>query len=447
MQQSLIIKIITAFILAVIVQLITNINYWSLVGFCMAIIIFIDFINNIGKTLLIKEAMLLFAAIQWVIGPFIEFQKTSHHYLFKMYVTEEVYMSYLTPTLIGLYIGLNLIHYKTSLFRLKENATLLIHNHPKLPYILIGSGFILPFFSFIIPGALGFVVYLVAQAKYIGVILLLFSTNENRWKVFWGMLIFAFLESAARGMFHAFLLWGVLIFTFVAYELKFNLTRKIWVVSIGLVMVLTLQSVKNEYRQLVWYQGYSGNKIELFFNLAFKNVTSGSIFSSSQSEEMTTRMNQGWIISKIMSQVPKEINYANGSTIWDAIEATILPRFLAPHKKVAGGKENFEKYTGLDLQSSSSMDISLAGEGYINYGPRGGIVFMLVWGLFIAWFISKCEYINRYYPTFLLWLPLLFLQVVKAETSLIVVLNYLIKAFILQYAIFWFVKRKYGIIM
>ncbi len=445
--QKAIFKIFVALILATILQSVTGINFWSLLGIGISLIIFSEFIKNIGQTILIKESMLLFASIQWVIGPFIEFRKVSHHYLFKMYVSEEVYMAYLTPTLIALFIGLKLFNYKTPLLQLKENATLLIQNFPKLPYILIGGGFILPFFSFIIPGALDFVVYLVAQAKYIGVILLLFSSNENRWKVFLGMLAFSFLEAAVRGMFHAFLLWGVLIFTFVAYELKFNLTRKIWIVSVGLIVVLTLQSVKSEYRQLVWYQGYSGNKIALFFDLTFKNISSGKVFSNSQSEEMTSRMNQGWIISKIMSQVPNNFNFANGETIKDALVATALPRFLAPNKKIAGGKENFEKYTGLELQGGTSMDISLAGEGYINYGAQGGVVFMLLWGLFIAWFISKCEDIGRYYPTFLLWIPLLFLQVVKAETSLIVVFNYLIKAFILQYAIFWFVKRKYGITM
>jgi hypothetical protein len=40
------------------------------------------------------------------------------------------------------------------------------------------------------------------------------------------------------------------------------------------------------------------------------------------------------------------------------------------------------------------------------------------------------------------FLPLMFLQVIKAETELVVVLNHLIKASIVIWAFFWFAKKR-----
>ncbi len=41
---------------------------------------------------------------------------------------------------------------------------------------------------------------------------------------------------------------------------------------------------------------------------------------------------------------------------------------LAPKKAMAGGRANFERFTEPELPETTSMDISLVGEGYANYG-------------------------------------------------------------------------------
>ena len=39
---------------------------------------------------------------------------------------------------------------------------------------------------------------------------------------------------------------------------------------------------------------------------------------------------------------------------------------------MAGGRENFRKFTGLNISDGTSMGISIAGEGYANFGWAGG---------------------------------------------------------------------------
>ena len=128
-------------------------------------------------------------------------------------------------------------------------------------------------------------------------------------------------------------------------------------------------------------------------------------------QELVDRLNQGWIIARIMYVVPDYEPYAEGETIEDAIFAALVPRFLAPNKVRSGG-ENFERFTKIELKGTS-MNLGLIGEAYANYGLRGSFLFLFIVGLA---FKLSFNYINKksfqYYEV-LLWLPFLFLYVVR----------------------------------
>ncbi|NJK95537.1 MAG: hypothetical protein HC905_12120 [Bacteroidales bacterium] len=160
--------------------------------------------------------------------------------------------------------------------------------------------------------------------------------------------------------------------------------------------------------------------------------------TNTSTEDFVVRLNQGWIISRIMYYIPAEAPFADGETVNDALSATLLPRFLNPEKTVVGGKEYFERFTGFTLLSSTSMGASLLGEGYANYGYYGAIIFMFFIGIFFRLALNIIYRIADKYPTLILWLPLIFLQVVKAESDLIRVLNHLVKASLLVFLIYWF---------
>src|SRR5690606_29433178 len=109
--------------------------------------------------------------------------------------------------------------------------------------------------------------------------------------------------------------------------------------------------------------------------------------------------------------------------------------------KEAGGQENFRKYTGLNLSDNTSMGLSIIGEFYANFGVAKGVLMMGVWGLLLV-FVWKRLVFNSYkIPLLIFFLPLIFLQVVKAETELLVVLNHLIKSIIAVALFFWLTKK------
>jgi len=60
-------------------------------------------------------------------------------------------------------------------------------------------------------------------------------------------------------------------------------------------------------------------------------------------------------------------------------------------------------------------------------------------------YISVLIRLSWNYPSLILWLPLLFLQVVKAETDFVVVLNHLIKASIVVSFLIYTIRRTLDI--
>lgn len=90
------------------------------------------------------------------------------------------------------------------------------------------------------------------------------------------------------------------------------------------------------------------------------------------------------------------------------------------------------------------MGISILGEAYGNLGKDGAIVFMFGWGFFLAcvnFFLFKHSNKNI---LLLAFIPLIYLQVFKAETELSVVLNHLTKSILVVFMFFWFSRRILG---
>jgi hypothetical protein len=185
---------------------------------------------------------------------------------------------------------------------------------------------------------------------------------------------------------------------------------------------------------------------EVFFELINDRITNfGRLVTDDEyMSEMNVRLNQGWIISAIIENVPSIEPYANGETIIEAISGSLLPRFLVPDKKMAGGQENFERFTGLPLGPTTSMGTSVIGEAYANFGPMGSWIFMFLWGMFLSLGFNKLVSYGNKNPLIYVFLPLIFLQVVKAETELYVVLNHFLKSLILVFGLLWVFKKYLG---
>lgn len=423
-------------------------NPLTVLGFGFFLILFMQFFREMENRLPVELIIVLLAGLQWVVAPAISYKMGIDHYKYHMYIPETEYMALAVPAVLLLYLGIRLLQNKnnekkviTELFRILPDR---IHLNPYFPLGLVFIGLAFTYLFRQLPGPLQFVGYLLAGVKYIGLIYFIFLRWRNGVVIGILLLMLTIYTSIRAGMFHEFFLWIMFIGLYVSQVYKPSVLVKWVAVFLLILMLLVIQLVKMEYREILWTGKISTGYVTTYTELVMEKLENEELAGTSNIESTVIRLNQGWIVSRIISRVPSIVPFAGGETVRDAIRAAIAPRLVNPGKKTAGGKENYERFTGYTL-TRTSMGISLLGEGYANFGKTGALVFIFLVGIFYSLMIRLVYRLTRSYPSLILWLPLLFLHTIKAETELIVVLNYLVKSFILVMLLLWGMNKVLGI--
>lgn len=425
-------------------------GFYTAIGLGFSLYFASRLIDLIGKELPLKELLLTIAALQWIVGPKISYVLGKTHYKYYMYVDEYTYMSYVVPGFIALTAGLYAFETRMKLSTITQAFKHNWEYHKKISfntlYVGLLSALVFKLFNL---SSIGFFLYLGYIVLFVAVAHLLFVYPHRRIVIFSITIIYLFVESISIGLFHNFLLFSTFLMFFV-FRLKDRFVSKLGLIVIAFLLMQTIQLVKSDLRKVTWYSEAS-NPLEVFYSLVkdqyFSPLDDYYAAQNQNVEEdeeasLSIRLNQGWIISKILENVPKNQPYLKGESISSGISAALLPRFLFPEKK--GGEDaliTFQKVTGIKLVKGTSMGLSIIGEFYANYGVIGGWIAMLLYGLFLS-FSVKFIYVtigNLGYGTITFWFILFFFQVVKAEANFIADFNHLIKS-----VIFYFVL-KYGL--
>ena len=275
----------------------------------------------------------------------------------------------------------------------------------------------------VLPGQLAFACFLVAQLRYVGCLYILCSLYPWRLLIAAVCMIPLLLESSKSAMFHDLLLWSGIVFCCWFSTSRRRFHTKVSILAAGLFVAFTIQAIKGGYREKTWH-GENTSLTEEIVN--FWRNSSHMDWDTVLANAMI-RLNQGWIISAVMAHVPAGEPFSHGDTITDAVQAAVLFRFIKEDKAMAGGRHNFTKFTGLYINESTSMNVSLLGEGYGNFGVEGAIFFMGIMGAVMSLSFTEAIRWTRKYPTFIFWVPLIYYQAVKAETDLTEVLNQVVK--------------------
>lgn len=291
------------------------------------------------------------------------------------------------------------------------------------------------------PVSLFFFLALVSQARYVAAIYFLFSKHPLRLLLAAGSLSFLLIGSLSVGMFHDLLLWVALIFCYWFAQRKWVFQTKVLALGLSGLFLFALQVVKADYRAQI----RRGEQPSLPAMMIGYLAPSGKAWDDGALVNAIVRLNQGWIISAVMDHVPAEEPFADGGTVKAAVISAFLPRFLAPDKQEAGGRANFVRYTGLELNNETSMGISPLGEAYANFGAFGGTLLMMCFGgLFGLLFKVSLSFVVRK-PAFFFWLPLIFYQSIKAETEFLVVLNQLSKGTAVALLLYYFTDLNFPV--
>ena len=424
----------------IVFELLTSLYFVSTIGLAMSVCVLIKFVTDLGRRIEIRDLIAALALTQWIIGPVLAYNVLPYDELYYMAVDEATYMSYVVPACAALLLGLYFpftderIINEDDINQIKE----FLKDKKYLGFLIAGGGLFAAWAGSFLPPSLRFLFFLLSGMQFVGVYIILLTDSKLKWPAFALVIGMVTLQSVRMGMFGELVLWFMFSILIIAFVYKINLGFKVLILSVGLLVILLIQSIKEEYRMATWYAVSEQSNVEIFQDIVFLRLTNpGMLFETAVLQNMGARLNQGWIIARVLNHMPENQEFVRGETIEDGIFAALVPRILVPDKAMAGGRANFERFTGTELPDTTSMDISLVGEGYANYGKFGGVIFLLVIGIFYNLAIIKTVSLAKKYPTIILWLPIIFFQVIKAETDFATVLNHFTKAVMVTFAVFW----------
>lgn len=396
-----------------------------------------EFQKRLDQGLPLMQLAGILAVLQWSIGPHLSYTSKLVEGRYMMYVAQEDYFAFAIPGTAAYLLGLLAFGYS---IRQKEIVrTMNRRGFFELGIILNIGAVAARILGGSVPGGLAFAFHLLSQVGYVGTIYLLFSKSQFRWPLILLSLLQLVRGSTESAMFHDMILWVALMFCYWYGTKSHSTSGKIALLSAVGFGLFSIQAVKQDYRAKVWEgeeASFVGHVVDFW--------TGEKPFSSDEVvANVISRLNQGWIISAVMRNVPKSQDFANGETLIDAVYAAFVPRFLAPDKVKAGGQVNFRRFTGLELGESTSMAISPLGEAYANFGSQGGVAMIFGFGMVFSLLYSFClRYVVKN-PPFLFWIPLIFYQAIKAETECATVLNQLSKGAVVAFGLYWFITKHF----
>ena len=392
------------------------------------------------------------AALQWIIAPWITYHVGAYFATFDMLVPQEEYFGYAVPAFAMLTAGMLWLLRRPGrtppppLQGLREPSKRFRATCDGM--VVIGALTQLVVAPMLGGGSLAFLGVLVANLAFVGALALLLARAPG-----WPLRVAAVLTvqalvSAANGMFHDLVLWSAYFFLTLISVYRLRLRTIVIVGSAAMAAIMVLNVVKQEYRRMLQTTdaGLFGRAAILGSTMAESATDPTVAYEGSGFKANVTRLNQGWIIARVLYWVPQREPFAGGETITASIRATLLPRFLDPDKLEVGGHTYFERFTGMTLRGTS-MDLSAAGEMYANFGYWGGLFGVFVFGALIGGVYRVFLRLGRRSPLWWAWAPYVLLYSTKAENGIAEVTNHLAKSGIVMIAVIslvpaWVMLRK-----
>ncbi|MFH7024923.1 MAG: O-antigen polysaccharide polymerase Wzy [Heteroscytonema crispum UTEX LB 1556] len=230
---------------------------------------------------------------------------------------------------------------------------------------------------------------------------------------------------------------GLLAEIMILFLFMFNIVwfvhRKIPVILISILIVLYLafSPVKAEYRNLTWNsrkpeaQLNPIERLQLFINLSIEyhqkyTFNKESIYRApkiSATDKAAERSAMIIFLSDVMKNTPEIVPYWNGETYLPLL-TSYIPRIIWPDKpEIRIGNDFGHRYKILDADDfSTSMNLPMIVEMYVNFGSWGVIIGMSLLGSLLVFIDKKLNHPNMSELEFAVGASTMF-QLVYQETN------------------------------
>ena len=434
----------------VIILIAGSLTIWESLSCGLMLYCFLSFIDDLGKKIVIMDYAVLMMVGTCLVMPVIFY----HYYpktfalarLWNKYmpISSDDYFDFAFPAVAAMVIG---VRFTIRKLRVNNNPVVYMNNvreylktRPNLGMSLIAVGVLSGFMDFLAPSSLAQVLNFTEHLTYVGVFYVIYSPSKHKRFIVPGVIVLMLGQSLVTGMFGEMVNMAACSLPLILLgNKKINFQRKLLFTSLGIFIVLLIQSVKGEYRQKTWTNNSGADPVYFAQLVGEKLGDVGATLDPESLFFLSVRMNQGWLVAVTMKRVPERYPFANGETIFNSVAASIVPRFLWPDKPTAGGAENLKRFWGYSMVGYS-MNIGPLGEAYANFDVVGGAIYMLFYGLFFNFMLSGLLKASEKRPTIVLWLPFLFYYAISVETDALTTMGSLIKGVFFTWLIFQFYR-------
>lgn len=396
-------------------------------------------VKNLGVKICITDMVAVVGCLIYLVVPVIAYHfYSAENYFTKLYDTampiEEIkYFNYALPATLLMIIGLSTstIRQRKSDYELIQNCKVYLSDRKILGVLLIMLGLFSSAVIDMVPAVFRQLVYYSSQLTFIGILYLLHSKIEGKTWISIAALVLLVAQSAKTGMYGELVFWSIFGMMILTLGSQVGIVFKSSLLIFGAAMILLVQVVKQEYRQVMWSGSEKGSKPSAMFEIAKSRILDpASIITPNKLFALSTRVNQGFLVARAMDYVPKKEPFANGETIITSLAAAVLPRFVWHNKPEIGGRDMICRFLGDCNKLKYSYNIGQLGEGYVNFGVIGGAIFMFFYGWFIRLSYSIIANMSIRHATLILWLPLIFFTTLALETDFLTFINSFAKAIV-----------------
>jgi hypothetical protein len=368
-----------------------------------------------------------------------------------MPVQQNVYFDYALPAVTGFSLllcwplnGKNKADHGIPLQQLIERVKAILTGNQRFGIYLLIAGVLISMFVQSLPTSLQFIFTLFYFSAFAGSLYVFFSKSFPFKRIIlisFGLFILA--ASLRNGMFTIIAYMGMTMFSFFFLGRKIPMWKKLVSFVAAVFLIMLIQSIKPEYRKML-RRNYEASKVETFTNLVSERLTNINKFITSEAFfPMHYRANQGFNLALVIRKYPARTPHDNGSRLLVAIASAFVPRVIWPDKPEAGGVANMMYYAGVRI-AGWSTNVGPLGEAYASFGSEGGIIYMMLLGLFIRFAYMRVFIIARKIPLLILWIPVLFYQITySAENDTLQILNSLIKSAFFIFILYKFVPKLF----
>lgn len=233
----------------------------------------------------------------------------------------------------------------------------------------------------------------IAEVLSVSIFLHYFITRK-RPLLFYGFFLFelvgsfySYFGSWKTPLFLLFLtaLWNTQVVT------RRALIRFLPAAAVAGTLLFVWQSIKVEYRAFL--SGETRDQIitvdqtEALSKFLELSIASFSVQQAQlESVQQSTLRRVGYLeyYSAAVANVPEFIPFEGGELLKESLNFALVPRFLNPSKGVKSDREKVERYTDFDFgdeNNKASFSLGHYCEAYIDWGPIGSLIQLLVYGI------------------------------------------------------------------